>query len=149
MKADEYKDLTGSVWIFLVFGVAGVVFVILNVIGVLSIFSGWVPNTVMGALFLSFIYIAISTNKKAKRIQSEIEAENELTEKINQWLEQNATESFLASLDDPDTSEELNYMKKIDTIKEMLIQEFGHQNLAYLDRLIDEYYTKTFDSDEN
>jgi hypothetical protein len=148
MKADEYKDLTGSVWIFLVFGVAGFVFVILNVIGILSIFSGWVPNAVMGALFLSFIYIAISTNQKAKKIQSEIEAENELTEKINEWLEQNVTESFLASLDDSNTSEELNYIKKIDTIKEMLIQEFGHQNLSYLDRVIEDFYATTFYKDE-
>lgn len=148
MKADQYKDLSGSVWIFLIFGVAGLIFVVLNIAGVLTIFNGWISNTVMGALFLLFIYIALSTNQKAKKIQSEIDAENKLTEKINNWLKLNVTERFLDSIGDDSISEELNYIKKIDTIKEMLLKEFGSQNLAYLDRLIDEFYNSTFDKEE-
>jgi hypothetical protein len=99
----------------------------------------------MGALFLLFIYIAISTNQKAKKLQKEIDAENKLTNEINSWLELNITDRFLTSLHDDSVSDELNYIKITDTIKEMLLKEFGTQNLAYLDRLIEEYYNKTFD----
>lgn len=144
MKADQYKDLAGTVGVFLFFGVAGIIFVILNLIGTISFLNGWIPTIVMSALFLSFIYVAISTQQKAKKVQAEIDAENKLTEKINVWLEQTVTESFLSSLHNEEISEELNYIKKTDTIKEMLLKEFGPQNLAYLDRLIEEYYTKTF-----
>lgn len=145
MKEDQYKDLSGTVSIFLLFGVGGFIFVILNVLGVLHMLNGWLPNTVMGAVFLSFIYIAISTNQKAKKLQAEIDTEKKLTEEINSWLEGNVTESYLASIHDSSVSEELNYIKMTDTLKERLIKEFGSQNLAYLDRLIEEYYNKTFD----
>lgn len=145
MKSDQYKDLTGTVWVFLLFGVAGLIFVILNIVGTLSFLNGWIPETVMGIMFLAFIYIALSTNKKAKTVQAEIDAENSLTEKINEWLKQNVTESFLESIHNENISDELNYIKKTDTIKEMLIKEFGSQNLAYLDRLIEEYYTQNFE----
>ncbi|MHB8129152.1 MAG: hypothetical protein ACYDEX_09155 [Mobilitalea sp.] len=145
MKADQYKDLAGTVLIFFFFGVAGLIFVLLNVVGVISFLNGFFPFTVMSALFLLFIYIAVSTNQKAKIVKTEIEKENKLTEQINQWLTLHVTESFLSSIHDDDSSSELNYIKTIDTIKEMLLKEFGVQNLAYLDRLIEEYYNRTFD----
>lgn len=145
MKEDQYKDLSGTVAIFLVFGIGGVIFVILNVAGVLHMLNGWLPNTVMGAVFLSFIYIALSTHQKAKKLQAEIDTEKKLTEEINSWLQGNVTESYLASIHNSSVSDELNYIKMTDTIKERLIKEFGSQNLAYLDRLIEEYYNKTFD----
>jgi hypothetical protein len=149
MKADQYKDLTGTVWIFLLFGIAGLIFVVLNIAGVFTFLNGFIPNAVMGALFLLFIYIAISTNQKAKKVQAEIDTENKLTEKINQWLKSNITESFLSSIHNDTISEELNYLKIVDTIKELLLKEFGTQNLSYLDRLIEEYYSNTIDKFEN
>lgn len=144
MKEDQYKDLSGTVGVFLIFGVAGIFFVILNIIGILNILSGWIPITVMSVLFLFFIYVAVTTHQKAKKVQAEIAAEKQLTEKINEWLKENVTENFLSSLHNEDISDELNYIKKTDTIKEMLLQEFGPQNPAYLDRLIEEFYTKTY-----
>ena len=147
MKADEYKDLSGTVFLFLLFGIAGVAFVLLNITGFLSLLNGWLPNIVMGLVFLAFIYIGISTNKKAKKVRSEIDTENKLTGEINDWLKENITESFLASIHNDDISEEANYIRYNDVIKEKLIKEFGPQNLAYLDRLIDEFYTNTFDED--
>ncbi len=147
MKADQYKDLSGSVWIFLVFGIAGIIFVILNITGILSILNGWITTTIMGILFLSFIYIAISTNKKAKSVQSEIDAENKLTDEINDWLKKNLTADFLSSIHDDNISEELNYIKMTDVIKEMLIKDFGTQNPSYLDYLIDEYYDNNIEAE--
>ncbi len=145
MKADQYKDLSGTVMIFLFFGVVGLVVVALNMAGIFTFLQGWIPITVMGALFLFFLYVAFSTNQKAKKVQAEIDAENKLTEQINEWLELNVTESFLASIHKDTISEELNYIKKTDAIKEMLIKEFGPMNLAYLDRLIEEFYNNTFE----
>ncbi len=145
MKAEKYKDLAGTVWIFLFFGITGLVFVLLNVVGILSVLNGWLPNIVMGILFLSFLYIGISTNSRAKKLRSEIAAENEMTEKINAWFKEHFTEEFVASLYNNTISEELNYIKLTEIVKEMLLKEFGPQNPAYLDRLIEDYYTNNFD----
>ncbi len=143
-KADRYKDLAGTVWIFLFFGIIGLVFVILNMAGILSILNGWIPNTVMGVLFIGFLYVAFSTKHKADKIREEIAVENKLTEEINAWLKENVTKDYLASLSRDDISEELNYIKMTDTIKEQLTQQFGKHNLSYLDRLVEEYYTSNF-----
>ena len=143
-KADRYRDLAGTVWIFLFFGVVGLGFVLLNVAGLLTVLNGWIPNIIMGALFIFFLYVAISTNHKAKTIRAEIEAENTLTEEIDAWLKENITKDFLNSLHDDNFSEELNYIKMTEAIKELLIQRFGNQNLSYLDRLVEEYYNNNF-----
>ncbi|WP_197661213.1 SUR7/PalI family protein [Mobilitalea sibirica] len=145
MKADQYKDYNATVWIFSLFGIGGIIVVILNIVGILSFFNGLFPNLIMSGLFLFFLYIGLSTSKKAKLIQADIDAENKLTEKINLWLEENITESFLASIHDESISEELNYLKKVNKIKLMLNDEFGKQNSSYLDRLIEEYYSNTFE----
>ncbi len=143
-KADRYKDLAGTVWIFLIFGVIGLVFVILNMAGILTVLNGWLPNTVMGVLFLSFLYVAFSTKQRAQKIRNEVAAENKLTEEINAWLSEHVTKDYLASIYNDSLSEELNYIKMTDAIKKQLIDHFGKQNLSYLDRLVEEYYNNNF-----
>lgn len=145
MKADRYRDLTGTVWLFAIFGLAGLIFVLLNVLGTLNILTGWLPNTIMAALFIFFLYVAVSTGIRAKKLKAEIAAEEELTKKINEWLANNVTEEFLKQISDENATSEVNYLKQVATIKEMLIKEFGDQNPAYLDRLIEEYYSDSFD----
>ena len=100
----------------------------------------------MGALFLFFIYVGISTGIKAKNLKYEIEEEKQLTDKINQWLSKNVTDEFLKSISNEDLSEELDYIKKAETIRDMLINEFGDTNHDYLDRLIEDFYSKNFDN---
>lgn len=148
MKADKYKDLRDTVLVFLLFGIAGIIVVILNIVGILTFLNGVIPNLVLGAVFLFFIYVGLSTHKKAKVVQSEIETEKKLTNDINQWLEFNITESFLASINDDTISEEINYIKKTEAIKNLLIKEFGEQNASYLDRLIEEFYSSKFEGNE-
>ncbi|NLY47623.1 MAG: hypothetical protein GX059_01175 [Clostridiales bacterium] len=145
LKSEKYKDYTGTQAIFLIVGAAGFIFVILNAAGILDILSGLFANLIMGALFLFFIGVGLSTGKKARQLKKEIDEENRLTEKINEWLRTNVTEEFLSSITNPELSEELDYIRKTDTIKEMLIKEFGELDRDYLDRLIEEYYSSTFD----
>lgn len=148
-KSEKYKDYTGTLYTFLILGIAGLIFVILNITNVLNVLNGLFPNLIMGALFIFFIFEAISTGRKAQKLKAEIEEENQLTAKINEWLRNNVTEEFLASISSDQVSEELDYIKKTETIRNMLISEFGEQNPDYLDRLIDEYYSKTFDSSDD
>lgn len=145
MKSEKYKDYIGTQYVFLVLGIAGIIFVFLNVIEVFTILYGLFPNLIMGALFLFFIYVGLSTGKKARMLKQEIEEENQMTDKINEWLHTTVTDEFLASITNSELSEELDYIKKTDTIRDMLNKEFGEQNRDYLDRLIEEYYSETFD----
>ncbi len=146
MKEEKYKDYIGTQFVFIVLGIAGIIFVFLNAIEVLTLLYGLFPNLIMGALFVFFIYVGLSTGKKAKLLKQEIEGENQLTDKINKWLHTTVTDEFLASITNSELSEELDYIKKTDTIRDMINKEFGEQNRDYLDRLIEEFYTETFDA---
>ncbi len=148
MKSEQYKELSSSVWVFLGFGVVGIIFVVLNILKILTLFSGIIPNLVMSVLFLGCLYIGITTNTKAKQVRSEIYEEEKLTEKINNWMKEHITDSFLSSIHDDMISEETNHIKKMDIIKEMIIKEFGSINLVYVDRLIDEFYNNPNDYEE-
>lgn len=145
MKSEKYKDYKSTQYVFLLLGVAGIVFVILNFLEILSVLNGLFPNIIMGALFICFIFIGISTGKKAKQLRLEIDEETQLTEKINEWLRTTVTDEFLASIKNTELSDELDYIQKTDTIREMLIKDFGDQDRDYLDRLIEEFYTEAFD----
>ena len=59
---------------------------------------------------------------------------------IKEWLHNTVTEEFLTSISDITISEELDYIKKTDIIRDMINSEFGEQNPDYLYRLIDEYF---------
>ena len=63
-------------------------------------------------------------------------------------MKEHITDSFLSSIHDDMISEETNHIKKMDIIKEMIIKEFGSINLAYVDRLIDEFYNNPNDYEE-
>lgn len=141
MKSEQYKDLKSTVWIFLFFGIAGLLILALNLVGIFNFVHGFIPYIVMGALFLFFLYVALSTNRKANMVQAEIEEENKLTDKINKWLKANITKDYLAAIHKESVSSELNYLKATQHIHDLLIKEFGPQNSAYLDRLIEDYYS--------
>jgi len=145
MKADRYKDLMSTVWLFLIFGIGGLIFILLNVVGILDVFNYWLPYVIMSALFIFFIYVAISTYSKARKLKAEIAEEENMIKQINEWLESHVTEDFLRQINDEGATTEVNYLKQTKTIKDMLIEEFGKQNPAFLDRLIEEYYSRTFD----
>lgn len=149
MKSEKHKDYQGTFYVFLFMGIAGIIFVILNITEVFTLLNGIFPNLIMGALFLFFIYVGISTGIKAKSLKYEIEEENQLIEKINNWLSKNVTKEFLDSISNKDISEELDYIKKTETIRKMLINECGDINLDFLDRLIEEFYSENFDNTED
>jgi hypothetical protein len=144
-KEDQYRDLTSTVWTFMFFGIAGLIFVFLNLIGILDVLHGFLPNLVMSALFIFFLWVGISTHYKAKTVQLEIDDENRLTEQINQWLKEHITEEFLKENYDTDESAEVNYMRISDKVKELLIDAFGTQDGAYLDKLYEDYYNNHFE----
>ena len=149
MKSEKYKDYISTQYVFLILGVAGIIFVILNAIGLLTFLNGIFPNLIMGALFLFFVMVGISTAKKARQLKLEIDDEIQLTDKINNWLRSTVTEEFLASISNKEVSEELDYIKKTDAIRDMLVNEFGEQDRDYLDRLIEEFYSENFDKTES
>jgi uncharacterized membrane protein len=147
-KAEDFKS---SAYTLLLVGVIGIVALILINMGVLPIrFVGsgkYISNTVMGALFVIFIVIGISSFKSSKQYEKEAVDEEDLSKRIRTWIHDNVTaDSIKESVYfDEGTPEEMKYFKYSEILKSMITDEFGNINASYLDALCDELYSEIFE----
>lgn len=144
-KEEQYKDLKSSASTFIMVSLLGLAIVVLNLVGIIHIFNGPMPYIVMTLLLLAFLYIGITSYTKSKKVQKEIEGENNVTETINNWLAQNVTAEQLDDLTDPNETAEIRFFHKLEKMKEMITEKFGELDDSYLDLLVEEYYNENFE----
>lgn len=144
---EQYNELHSSAITFFVVSIFGILFLVLNFLGVFSFLNGAFSYSVMGILFVAFILIGISTQRKASIVKTAIEEENKRTAAIKDWLLKKVTKEILdellvnESIDGEEIdSEEIYFLQATDKMKEMIQEEFGMLNENYLDRLVEEFY---------
>lgn len=145
-KEEQYKDLKSTAGTFIVVSILGIAVLILNVVGIIHIFFGFLPYIVMGGLFVAFLFIGFQTYFSAKRVEKEIDQENDVTNAINDWLSKNVTTELLDSLTDSADSDEIRFFHKLEKMKEMISSEFGELDDSYLDRIVEEFYNQHFEA---
>ena len=144
-KADQFKDLRSTGYIFLVVGIGGLIVLLLNILGIFSFYQGYFAWTVMGVLFTIFLIVGFSTLKHSKQVQGQIAEENTLTNTINAWLEKTITQEVLDSVIDPNEADEINYFKQTEYIKNGILNEFDKDlDDSYVDLLVEEFYNSHF-----
>ena len=148
-KADRYEDVGSSAIIFLGFGLVGFLVVLLNVLHILNLpFFDIVSDVSKYSLliiFAVFFVIGVFSWKKAKQLKSQISDEENITEKINQWMEKKFTKEFLEQHTDASLSNEINFLNQVGEMKQLLILAFPDVESNYLDMLIEEYYNSHFE----
>lgn len=141
-KSDKAKDYKFSAYTCLLCGVVGIVFVILNMVGVIGLIPVIFSQIVLLCVFIAFIVGGIIMYSNSKTIQSEAGYEEEIEVKVNEWLSQNVNDSYLMSLKDENTSDEINYFKYCEVIKVALSVAVPEASPEMLDSLIDEHLSK-------
>jgi len=144
-KSEQYKDLKSTAITFLAFGIGGFVFLLLNVLGVINFINGPFALTIMSLLFLGFLYVGFNSISRSKKAAADAVLEDEMTTKINSWLEVNITEQVIHEMQDETVSQEANFIKIMDRIKEQVKSQFGDMNDAYLDVVVEEFYNEHFE----
>ncbi len=139
-KEEQYKDLKSSAFTFLIVAVLGIAVLILNAVGIIHLFYGIMPYIVMGIMFIAFIVVGFSSYSSAKKVETEIEEENRVTDAINHWLSKNITADLLNSYTNSEDAEEIKFFHKLEKMKEMINAQFGELDESYLDRLVEEFY---------
>lgn len=145
-KSDQYKDLKSTAITFLLFGFGGLIFVALNVFGTISIINGTFGYIIMSLVFLGFILVGINSISRSKKAAADAILEEELTSNINAWLKENISEEYIQRIQDNSLSSEVNFIKTMDHLKEMVTKALGEMDDSYLEYVIEEYYNKHFDS---
>lgn len=143
-KKDKYEDLNSSAIIFCIFGIVGDLVLILSMLDIISlpfVLSTFSQST-MFLMFTLFLCMGISSGTKASKIKAQISQEETDTDTINQWLTENITPDKLQQLEDSSVVDEINYLNKLNYIKEQVLEHFPEMDDNYVDLLADEYLNK-------
>lgn len=140
MKEDAYKEYRATAMMFFTFSIVGLLFVALNVIGIIPFIQGVFSYVVTGTMFVAFFFFGLHSLQRAKQVSTGIDAENERTRQIHTFL---TDLGDLTTLDEESWSQltdELLYFKRTQKLKELIIEHFGAMDESYLDTIVDEFY---------
>lgn len=147
---EKYSDNLSSAYTFLIFGILGIVALVLYDLGFIPVFtmafaSKVLFNVVMGALFIAFIVTGILSFRYSRTLKLEIDVNASKSKDIMEYLNSNLSrEDIEGSCSDSEIPEEMLYYRRTDAIKKCIEDQFGSQPEDFLNQLCDEYYNKIF-----
>lgn len=138
-KKDKYADLKFSGISFLIFGVLGIAFVIVNQMGLVH-FLNQFSTLIMTVVFAAFFIVGISSLLRANKLKGIVSEEEKVTNEVMDWIDSNISDELIASLIDPALSEEDNYFSVHEKLCAMVAEQFPLFSKGYTDELMDERY---------
>ena len=144
-KADEEKDMKSTAVTFFIIGIAGIIFLVFNLLGYFPMFDSVLSNLVFAFMFIGCILVGFNSLKRAKKAASEAGDEEQLTENITKWLDENLTKEQLEAQKSPELSDEANFLKELEYLKAQITEQFGELEETYLDYIAEEYYNEHFE----
>ncbi len=148
-KKAKAEEMSGSGYMLIFIGIGGIVFVLLHMLGLLSIVNTQLFSYIMMLfMFVAMTYWGFHSLKKSKEYQADSVQEEQLTNHIKTWLSQNISADDIKSADSSENSPEENFLLRIDYIKKRMtleIPELVSLDEVYLDSLVEEYYNGLFD----
>ncbi|MGN0408717.1 MAG: hypothetical protein ACI4EJ_10695 [Bacteroides sp.] len=151
---DKYHDNLSSAYTFLVFGVIGIIFVILYDFGLIPVFSMTLSskilfNIVMVILFVGFIVTGILSLKYSKKLKLQIDVYSAKSDDIAGYLADNLSrEDIESSYDGTGLPEEMCYYRRIDAIRNCIVDKFGEQPEEFMNEMCDKYYNSIFNNEQ-
>lgn len=150
-KTDKAKDFRSSAWVMLIVGIAGLILVGLIQFGVVDIDLGNLTmlKIVTSIMFVIFIIIGIKSFGSAKKYDREAVEEQELTDTLCKWCDENLTaEQIDAGIDTDRVSEEMLYFPRTAKMKMMISRVYLNVNPTLLDHIVEQYYKKIYEGEE-
>lgn len=139
---EKKSELKSSGIMLLCFGVAGLTFMVLVILGVVPMhfagFNAVIAYSVMGIFFGALFVSGIMSLVSAKRMGKENDEEAKLMKEVDEWCEENLTREVIIEKIPGEDSDEQLYFERFDYIKAAL-----HKQFSGLDEEFLEYYTET------
>ncbi len=142
---DRYQDYHSTFYLFFTVGLIMLIVTILSILEIITIFNSVMQFVVLGLISISFMFIGINSERKARQIKAMVDTEQNVTEELMSWLNEHITKDSLAVLNQEHVSEEALILKKLEFIKESVLAEFDIDDETFLDQLIEDYYYQNLD----
>lgn len=147
-KAEDFKSSAYTLTFVGILGMVALILMELQVIPVKLYPPGkYITYVVMGGLFLIFIICGIRSFFTFKKYEKEAEQEDDHTKAILDYAKQTITKESVVAMAgiNENLPEEMKYFKYSEIIKKMIIQEFGPQDLSFLESISEEIYGRIFE----
>lgn len=145
--ADRYRDMKFSGITFVIFGLIGAVYLVLSKTEMIPIQYNIVVFCIIAALFAGFIIAGVVSMVKAAKIKQLIPEEEERTNAIKNWLDENLTKEMVVEWSDSEVSDGENDLLVTAHIRAILVKEYNEEQKEYLEMIADEYYEEHFVED--
>lgn len=141
---DSFKENMSTAWSFLGIGIAGTIFTLLNLTGILHIMQGFMQKGVSLVLFLGFIIYGIIVIRSKKDMLAKVEKEKADRNKFKEWMKEKFTEEVLSNLGTMEASAEELELLQINYMSEELVRHFPEINPNFADRLAEEFFEEKY-----
>lgn len=146
-KKERYSDYASTAVLFLIFGIGGYIFVLLNLTGKLSVINSPVIAAVYFAIFSACVAVGAGTGIRARKMKAGIVDEAESIEKINAWLMENITDDYLAEHTNPKENDEINYLNISELINHAAWEAFPDSDKNLIEELCEEHLNQLMPED--
>ncbi len=152
-KNDKLKDLASTIVVFSILGVAGLALLLLELLNVTNFMNQMMMLMIVAIVVIGVPLVLFTSIKSYKATKILAKEENELTAKLNDWMERNFTKEtihrilYSLRVNAPQVLEEQLYLMLYQAMKKRVCDQFGDLDEAYLDYIVDEFYDSHFAED--
>ena len=149
-KAENYRS---GAYSLLLIGTAGLVFMILCVMGVIPIdlpgSSRIVSGIVMTFVFLLFLAVGVKSLDDARKYEDQADSEERMTKEIHDWFTGNYTKDTIDRAvfweGDDDRGIEADYFKRYQYIKQVIEDKYEYLAQDYAEKMIEDLYNEMYE----
>ncbi len=144
------EDNRSSAWILLIAGGAGIIVIILGLLGIIPMpmtgFAKIMFSIVMGILCLAFLVAGIVSVKKTKVYATAASIEKDQKKQIIEWCkESDIVTKINESIAGMELSEEEKYFRRAERLKQAVVAQFPEIGFSFLDHVTDDLYDSLFE----
>ncbi|MCR5000492.1 MAG: PepSY domain-containing protein [Lachnospiraceae bacterium] len=149
-RADNYRS---GAYSLLLIGIAGLVFMILCVTGVIPLnlpgTSKIVSGVVMTLIFLIFLAVGIKSLIDAGKYASQADNEDRMTEEIHDWFiaaySKDAIDKTVFWEGDNDRGIEADYFRRCQYIRQVIEEKYNDLSPDYTEKMIEDLYNEIYE----
>lgn len=146
-KSDESKDMFSTAITFLAFAFLLLVFLILNALKIITMFSNAASLIMMGILSIGCCMVGINAVKRSRSAEVASVEEEKLTDSLSNWLNCNISDADFETLDEENMSAEVLFLRRSEIIHNKMIAAFPDLDDNYVDALVEDFYDKHFEEE--
>ena len=137
------QDNMSSAILFLVLGIAGVLFALCCKLGMIkfSFFESMFTFSVVAMMFIAMIVYGIYAISKNKYYVANAEEEEKLLENIWKWQSENITDEILSEASSEAESDEEAELFRFDKVRDMTKEAFPTLSAAILEHTVDTFFS--------